>query len=179
MDLSLLIAGILQLILSLVIGLAFIYAGFRFFHKRIKDIDEISELKKNNIAVAILNGSIILSLVIMVKNAIEPAITTFTLTLRNPDSSLTSFLQTAAIMLIQIIVAGVLAFLAIYIALNLYTFLTRDLDEIDEIKKNNIAVSIVLGVVIISISLLMQQGIKSILDALIPFPTISLNDIGM
>jgi len=179
MDLSLLIAGILQLILSLVIGLAFIYAGFRFFHKRIKDIDEISELKKNNIAVAILNGSIILSLVIMVKNAIEPAITTFTLTLRNPDSSLTSFLQTAAIMLIQIIVAGVLAFLAIYIALNLYTFLTRDLDEIDEIKKNNIAVSIVLGVVIISISLLMQQGIKSILDALIPFPTISLKDIGM
>lgn len=159
--------------------MAFIYAGFRFFHKRIKDIDEISELKKNNIAVAILNGSIILSLVIMVKNAIEPAITTFTLTLRNPDSSLTSFLQTAAIMLIQIIVAGVLAFLAIYIALNLYTFLTRDLDEIDEIKKNNIAVSIVLGVVIISISLLMQQGIKSILDALIPFPTISLNDIGM
>jgi uncharacterized membrane protein YjfL (UPF0719 family) len=179
MDLSLLIAGILQLILSLVIGLAFIYAGFRFFHKRIKDIDEISELKKNNIAVAILNGSIILSLVIMVKNAIEPAITTFTLTLRNPDSSLTSFLQTAAIMLIQIIVAGVLAFLAIYIALNLYTFLTRDLDEIDEIKKNNIAVSIVLGVVIISISLLMQQGIKSILDALIPFPAISLKDIGM
>ena len=179
MDLSLLIAGILQLILSLVTGLAFIYAGFRFFHKRIKDIDEISELKKNNIAVAILNGSIILSLVIMVKNAIEPAITTFTLTLRNPDSSLTSFLQTAAIMLIQIIVAGVLAFLAIYIALNLYTFLTRDLDEIDEIKKNNIAVSIVLGVVIISISLLMQQGIKSILDALIPFPTISLKDIGM
>ena len=179
MDLSLLIAGILQLILSLVIGLAFIYAGFRFFHKRIKDIDEISELKKNNIAVAILNGSIILSLVIMVKNAIEPAITTFTLTLRNPDSSLTSFLQTAAIMLIQIIVAGVLAFLAIYIALNLYTFLTRDLAEIDEIKKNNIAVSIVLGVVIISISLLMQQGIKSILDALIPFPAISLKDIGM
>lgn len=179
MDLSLLIAGILQLILSLVIGLAFIYAGFRFFHKRIKDIDEISELKKNNIAVAILNGSIILSLVIMVKNAIEPAITTFTLTLRNPDSSLTSFLQTAAIMLIQIIVAGVSAFLAIYIALNLYTFLTRDLDEIDEIKKNNIAVSIVLGVVIISISLLMQQGIKSILDALIPFPAISLKDIGM
>lgn len=179
MDISLLIAGILQLILSLLIGLTFIYAGFRFFHKRIKTIDEISELKKNNIAVAILNGSIIISLVIMVKNAIEPAITTFTLTLRNPDSTLSSFLQTAGIMLIQIMVAGAIAFISIYVALSLYTFLTRDLDELDEIKKNNIAVSIVLGVVIISISLLMQQGIKSILDALIPFPTISLKDVGM
>ena len=179
MDISLLIAGILQLILSLLIGLTFIYAGFRFFHKRIKTIDEISELKKNNIAVAILNGSIIISLVIMVKNAIEPAITTFTLTLRNPDSTLSSFLQTAGIMLIQIMVAGAIAFISIYVALSLYTFLTRDLDELDEIKKNNIAVSIVLGVVIISISLLMQQGIKSILDALIPFPTISIKDVGM
>ena len=179
MDLTLLIAGILQLILSLMIGLAFIYTGFRFFHKRIKSIDEISELKNNNIAVAILNGSIIISLVIMVKNAIEPAITTFTLTLRNPDSTLSSFLQTAGIMLIQIMVAGAIAFISIYVALSLYTFLTRDLDELDEIKKNNIAVSIVLGVVIISISLLMQQGIKSILDALIPFPTISLKDVGM
>lgn len=179
MDLSLLIAGILQLFLSLIIGLAFIYAGFRFFHKRIKDIDEIAEMKKNNIAVAVLNGSIILALVIMVKNAVEPAITTFTLTLRNPDSRLISYFQTSAIMLIQIIVAGFIAFLAIYFALNLYTFLTKEINEIKEIKENNIAVSIVLGVVIVSISLLMQQGIKSILDALIPFPTISIKDIGM
>ncbi|MDY0083703.1 MAG: DUF350 domain-containing protein [Ignavibacteriaceae bacterium] len=179
MDLSLLLAGILQLILSLIIGLAFIYAGFRFFYNRIKTIDEISELKKNNIAVAVLNGSIILSLIIMVKNAIEPAITTFTLTLRNPESTLTKFLETAGIMLIQIIVASTIAFITIFIALSLYTYLTRDLDEIEEIKNNNIAVSIVLGVVIISISLLMQQGIKSILDALIPFPSVSLKDIGL
>ncbi len=179
MDLSLLLSGILQLILSLIIGLAFIYTGFSFFHKRIKTIDEISELKNNNVAVAILNGSIILSLIIMVKNAIEPAITTFTLTLRNPESTLTSFLETAGIMLVQIIVASTIAFIIIFIALSLYTHLTRELDEMEEIKNNNIAVSIVLGVVIISISLLMQQGIKSILDALIPFPAITLKDIGI
>ena len=68
---------------------------------------EIEELKKNNIAVAILNASIIIALVIMVKNAVEPAITVFSLALRNPDATLTSFLQTAAIMFLQIILAGV------------------------------------------------------------------------
>lgn len=178
MDLSLLVSGVLQLVLSLAVGIVFIYVGFKFFHNRIKAINEIEELKKNNIAVAILNASIILALVIMVKNAIEPAITVFSMTLRNPNATFISFLQMAGIMLVQIIVAGLIAYISIYLAINLYTYLTKDIDEIGEIKNNNIAVSIVLGIVIISISLLLQQGIKSILDALIPFPTISLKDIG-
>jgi len=114
----------------------------------------------------------------MVKNAIEPAITVFSMTLRNPNATFISFLQMAGIMLVQIIVAGLIAYISIYLAINLYTYLTKDIDELGEIKDNNIAVSIVLGIVIISISLLMQQGIKSILDALIPFPSISLKDIG-
>jgi uncharacterized membrane protein YjfL (UPF0719 family) len=179
MDLSLLLAGVIQLLLSLVIAIVFIYSGFRFFHKRIKSINEIEELKNNNIAVAILNASIILSLVIMVKNAIEPAITVFSMTLRNPNATFNSFLQMAGIMLVQIIVAGIIAYIAIYVAIHLYTHLTKDIDELAEIKNNNIAVSIVLGVVIISISLIMQQGIKSILDALIPFPSVSLKDFGL
>ena len=178
MDLSLLVSGVLQLVLSLAVGIVFIYVGFKFFHNRIKAINEIDELKKNNIAVAILNASIILALVIMVKNAIEPAISVFSMTLRNPDATFISFLQMAGIMLVQIIVAGLIAYISIYLAINLYTYLTKDIDELGEIKNNNIAVSIVLGIVIISISLLMQQGIKSILDALIPFPSISLKDIG-
>ncbi len=179
MDLSLLLAGSIQLLLSLVIAIVFIYSGFRFFHKRIKSINEIEELKKNNIAVAILNASIILALVIMVKNAIEPAITVFSMTLRNPTATINSFLQMAGIMLVQIIVAGIIAYIAIYVAINLYMHLTKDIDELSEIKNNNIAVSIVLGIVIISISLIMQQGIKSILDALIPFPAVSLKDFGL
>jgi uncharacterized membrane protein YjfL (UPF0719 family) len=179
MDISLLTAGVLQLILSLFIGLVFIYSGFKFFHKRIKAINEIEELKKNNIAVAILNASIILALVIMVKNAVEPAITVFSMAIRNPNATYMSFIQMAGIMLVQIIVAGLIAYISIYIAINIYTHLTKEIDELGEIKNNNIAVSIVLGIVIISISLLMQQGIKSILDALIPFPSLSLKDIGI
>jgi len=115
----------------------------------------------------------------MVKNAIEPAITVFSLALKNSDATLASFFQMAGIMLIQIIVAGIIAYISIYLAINLYTHLTKDIDELGEIKNNNIAVSIVLGVVIISISLIMQQGIKSILDAIIPFPTVSIKDIGL
>ena len=56
--------------------------------------------------------------------------------------------------------------------------LTKDLNELLEIKKNNTAVSILLSVILVSLALLLQPGIVALLDALIPFPSVSLIDIG-
>ena len=57
--------------------------------------------------------------------------------------------------------------------------LTKDLDELKEIKENNIAVSIYLSIIIIALALLLEPGIRTILDALIPFPPVSFIDIGI
>lgn len=178
MDAALLISGIVQIALSIILGTLFIFSAFRIFSRRIKSINEIEELQKNNIAIAIFNGSILISVVIMIKSAIEPAILTFSNNLRNPSASVSTYFQTAMIMLLQIIVAAVLAFITIYVALNLFMWLTKELDELTEISKNNIAVSILLAFVVISFALIMQQGIRTVIDSLIPFPAISLKDIG-
>ena len=57
--------------------------------------------------------------------------------------------------------------------------LTKDLDELKEIKENNIAVSIYLSIIIIALALLLEPGIRTILDALIPFPPVSFIDVGI
>ena len=178
MDLILFISGLVQIALSLVIGVLFIYAASRVFRKMIKGINETEELKNNNIAVAILNSAIIIALILVVSNSIESAITIFGNTLRNPDAVISTYLQTVLIMLLHIIIAGLVAFSAIYIAMYFFMWLTKDLDELAEIKNNNIAVSLLLGIIIISIALLLQPGITTILDSLIPYPPVSLIDIG-
>ena len=178
MDLILFITGLVQIALSLVIGVLFIYAASRVFRKMIKGINETEELKNNNIAVAILNSAIIIALILVVSNSIESAITIFGNTLRNPDAVISTYLQTVLIMLLHIIIAGLVAFSAIYIAMYFFMWLTKDLDELAEIKNNNIAVSLLLGIIIISIALLLQPGITTILDSLIPYPPVSLIDIG-
>ena len=48
--------------------------------------------------------------------------------------------------------------------------------ELKEIKENNIAVSIFLSVIIIAIALLLEPGLRTLLDALIPFPPVSFID---
>jgi uncharacterized membrane protein YjfL (UPF0719 family) len=178
MDLILLITGIVQLFISLIIAVTLVYLASKIFRKLISGINETEELKKNNVAVAILNGSIILALILVVKKSIESAITIFGNTLRNPDTVFSDYLESGLIMIGHILLGGVIAFSAIYFALQIFIRLTEDLNELMEIKKNNIAVGILLGLIIVSMALLLQPGLDTILNSLIPFPPVSLIDIG-
>lgn len=178
MDIVLFVTGIVQISISLMFGVLFIYAAFRVFHKIIRDIDDIKELARNNIAVSILNASVIFSIILIVRSSIDPAVTIFANNLRSPASGFIDYTTTALLMLAQIILSGIIAFVSIFIALKFFMWLTKDLNEIDEIRKNNIAVSIVMAVVIISIALLLEPGIKTLLESLIPFPKASFLDIG-
>jgi len=178
MDLILLITGIVQVFLSLLIAVMLVYLSSKIFRKMITGINETEELKKNNVAVAILNGSIVLALVIVVKKSIESAITIFGNVLRNPDAVVSSYIKSVVIMLGHILLGGIIAFTAIYAALQIFIWLTKDLDELKEIKENNTAVGILLGIIIVSMALLLQQGVDTILNSLIPFPPVSLIDVG-
>ena len=178
MDLILLITGIVQILLSLLIAVTLVYLSSKIFRKMITGINETEELKKNNVAVAILNGSIVLALILVVKKSIESAITIFGNILRNPDAVLSSYIKAALIMLGHILLGGIIAFTSIYAALQIFIWLTKDLDELKEIKENNTAVGILLGIIIVSMALLLQQGVDTVLNSLIPFPPVSIIDIG-
>jgi uncharacterized membrane protein YjfL (UPF0719 family) len=178
MNLILLITGLVQIALSLLVAVFLVYFTSKIFRKLITGINETEELKRNNISVAILNGSIILALILVIKESIDSAITIFANTLRNPEAGFSTYLDSAFVMLGHIVLGGVIGFTAIYLALQIFIWLTKDLDELQEIKKNNIAVGILLGIIIISIALLLQPGIVTVLDSLIPFPPVSMIDIG-
>jgi uncharacterized membrane protein YjfL (UPF0719 family) len=91
---------------------------------------------------------------------------------------ISSYFESAMIMIGHIILGGIIAFTAIFIALQIFISLTNDLDELKEIKESNTAVGILLGIIIVSIALLLQPGVDTILNSLIPFPEVSLIDIG-
>lgn len=178
MNLVLFITGIVQIALSLLVAVFLIYYTTKIFRKLITGIHETEELKKNNISVALLNGSIILAMILVVKKSIDSSITIFGNTLRNPNADFSAFFKSGIIMLGHIVLGGIIAFTTIYIALQIFMWLTKDLDELKEIKENNIAVGLLLGIIIVSMALLLEPGIVTVLDSLIPFPQVSLIDIG-
>jgi uncharacterized membrane protein YjfL (UPF0719 family) len=179
MDLILFITGLLQILLSLFIGIIFIYSASKIFQRFTHGINDTDELKKNNIAVAIINSALVIALIIIVMSSIETSITIFSNTLRNPEAEFITYIKTALLMLGHIILAGIVALGSIYIGLYFFMRLTKDLDELKEIKENNIAVSIYLSIIIIALALLLEPGTRTILDALIPFPPVSFIDVGV
>jgi len=164
------ISGVVELALSFLMGLGVPYASFRFLAYLTREMDEVRELRKNNVAVGILFSSMLLSTALVARQAIYPIISTL-------QTKLFSGLTPGEAMLLLALSLGYVAFalvmaaLAIAVGANLFLRLTRDIDEMGEIGRNNVAVALTLGAVIIVLGLFLSNGVQSLLAALIPEPT--------
>ncbi len=68
---------------------------------------------------------------------------------------------------------------AIAIGAFLFNFnrLTRDVEEIEEIKKGNVAPALVLGAVLVVLALVAAPGLETALDGLLPLPTLARDEV--
>jgi uncharacterized membrane protein YjfL (UPF0719 family) len=148
--------GVVQLIVGLVLAIASIYIGLSMFGKFTKGINEEEELKKGNVAVGILQAAIILS----IANVVQTGVVGLT-------GALTLGFSINAIIagVIQLIVGLVLAVVAIYMAINVLDKITKNIDEMAEIKKGNVAVAILMAGVLIAVSFVVQAGVSGIARA--------------
>jgi uncharacterized membrane protein YjfL (UPF0719 family) len=168
-DWSLFSIGIVELFLTLIVGLLVVYIGYKAFTLFTKKINENEELKNNNIAVGIISASVIISMAILIKSAISPSITTLRLLIHEGITA-TNILLAVAFFLIFFVIAGIIAIVVILLATLIYNKLTKKIEEYTEIKNNNIAIAIVLAAVIIGISYIVQDGVSAIVSGIQPWP---------
>ena len=166
------LSGLLTLALSLSLGVFVVYLGFYIFQKFNTDIDEAKELENNNIAVAILNGSFILALGLLLKTVLRPMIQTFFFAITRPQGDVTGILIHGGLMVLQFISALFVSILALLLGVKIFAWLNSRLDEFAEIKKNNIAVAILTGAIIITLALFIEDGLSRFLQTIIPAPSI-------
>jgi uncharacterized membrane protein YjfL (UPF0719 family) len=71
---------------------------------------------------------------------------------------------------VYIAVGYLLAVIICFIGVVIYTWITP-IDEFTEIKNNNIAVDLVVGSIIITLSLLTHDGVALLIESFIPYPS--------
>jgi uncharacterized membrane protein YjfL (UPF0719 family) len=172
MQMVAIVAGLAELVLSLVLGVLTAWVGFRMLARLTRELDEIGELKKNNVAAGILSAALLLALALVVRQASYPAISALKTTLLHGLGA-GSALRVVGLGVVYVAVALVIAMLAIAVGLRVFLRLTRELDELAEIRANNVAVAISLGMVIVVLGIFLAQGVGSFLSALIPYPAIT------
>ena len=69
---------------------------------------------------------------------------------------------TAFVGLIQLLIAILLAVVALYIGYSVFSKITKGIDEIQELKKGNVAVGIIIAAIFFAIAIVIQSGVAGI-----------------
>ncbi len=157
---GLVLAGV-QLILGLVLALASIYIGINLLDKLTKGIDEQKELKKGNAAVGILMAAVVLSIANVIQSGVAGLTVAMTTT-----STIEGLIVGTIAGLVQVGIGIVLAVVGIYMAINVLDKITTDIDEMEELKKGNVAVAILMAGVLLAVSFVIQAGVSGIAHAI-------------
>ena len=157
------LVGVLQLIVSLFVAMGTVYLGIRAFDRMTIGIDEMKEIKKGNVAVALLMGAVILS----IANVIEAGVASL-VKLADPAAGPMVMIIGILVGVAQLIVSVVVAMFAIRIAIKVLEKITVEFDEMKELKNGNIAVAILMGSVLFAVSFVIKAGIAGLTAAISP-----------
>jgi len=155
--------AVAQLAIGLLLAMGSVYLGIRMFDKLTEGIDEMKELQKGNVAVAILLGAIILSIASVVEGGVYGLA-------QSLIPGLTPMELAAAILIgvVNLIVGVILAILSIYVAISMLDRITVGIDEFKELKRGNVAIAIIMAAVLLSVSFVIRGAVAAMASTLSP-----------
>jgi len=166
------IFGFLEFLIAIFISFILIFGTYRLLLVLTPRFDEERQLKKKNLSVGIILGSILLGQALIVKQAIYPVMAVIQIFILGEEKGAGSILKMLGFSVGYVALAGFLAILCILFSFWLFNKLTPGIDQFEEIKNNNLAVALFMGLLVIGICLLISAGVSGLTRALIPFPEI-------
>lgn len=159
--------SIAEIGISIIIGVLLLFLTY-------KSIDKFFKIKfnieLNNLSFAIFISSILFSVAYLISGLKAPILNSLRMLSDNSIYEGNLFLDgikyTLLFLIIIILAIGFINFLSI----KLFVLMTKDIEEFKEISKNNIAVSLILATIIISISLIIKDSLYLLLESFVPYP---------
>jgi uncharacterized membrane protein YjfL (UPF0719 family) len=150
--------GLAQLAIAIILGAVVAFLSFYLFQWFTRDLDEWEELRQGNPAVGIVLGAILISVALVLRPALAVETQTW-------DAGHQIYVQTLLAEALQVAIGLFLAVLAISLALLIFAVLTRGIDEIEELRKGNVAVGGLLAGVVLGVGMMVSQAVSQIMAA--------------
>ena len=158
-----------ELLLSIIVGIFLLYFTFRVIERV---FIKKHKIQYDNVAVSIFCSSILFSVAYLISGIKSPILNSLKILQNQVDYAgniiVDGFKYTGLFLLIMIITIIIVNLISIY----LFTFMTRSVNEFKEIKNNNIAVSIIVGVIVISISIMIKESLYFLMETFVPYPEV-------
>lgn len=143
--------------------MAVTYLLLKYYGKKKYDINQ------NNQAFGIFTACILFSVGYMVSGVIQPLLSLFRILSTRDNSTFHLLITFMGYGALYILMAYVTALLVCWLGMLIYDYITP-IDEITELKNNNLAVALVVGSIIITLSLMTHDGVSLLIESFIPYP---------
>jgi uncharacterized membrane protein YjfL (UPF0719 family) len=152
-----LVLAIITLFISLALAMKAVQVAMSMFDKLTPGVDEWEEMKKGNVAIGLLMAAVIYS----VANVIGSGVSALTAALVNPKLEL-SYALSIVVGVVNLLIALWIATYVVGLTVKILDKMTKNIEEMAEIAKGNVAVSIMVTGVLISVSHIVAQGVEGI-----------------
>lgn len=157
-----LLLSLAQLIIAIILSAVLAFLSFYLFQWFTRDLDEWEELRQGNRAVGVVLGAILVATALILRPALAVDTTMW-------DVGYQVYGRVLLAEALQLAVGLVLAVLALGLAVLIFAALTRGIDEIEELKRGNLAVGGLLGGVILGVGLMVSQAVEQVMTAISSF----------
>jgi uncharacterized membrane protein YjfL (UPF0719 family) len=154
-------AAVLQFVVGLALAMASVYIGLKMFDRLTKGVNEWEAIKNGNVAVGILMAAVIISIATVVQSGVLQVTAHLDVT-----ESLGDMLVGLGIGLLNLLIGLAAAIIAIFIAVRILDRITKDIDEMAEIAKGNVAVAVIMAGVLIAVSFVISAAVSGVSNAL-------------
>ena len=158
-----------ELFFSVVLGITLLYLTYKSLHKFFQ---KKYKIKDYNLSFSIVISSILLSVAYLISDIKSPILNSIKMVSSQADYQgsiiFDGFKYTFLFLFIVIVAISIIIFISIW----LFTLMTKNIDEFKEIKKNNISIGLLLGVIIFSISLMVKESLYFLIETFVPYPEV-------
>jgi len=170
MNQNLFIFGVYEVSLSLIFGLLTIYISLKIIDKLVLKVKTLEMIKQGNVAIAIFKGTLILCTLMLVQNSVFPSVDAFrAMAAAHNTLNLTMFGISFGYFLLFYSISLIFSILLILLTFFIYIKATTNVDEIAEINKNNLAVSLIISIIILGMTIFMRPAFNNLITSFVDY----------
>lgn len=167
-----LIVSLTEFFLSVFLSIFMVFWSYKSFAQAQTAYDAEAELKRGNVAVAILLASLMVAASLIMKKSLYPVTSSITVYLTSPADAGVPLWKLVLYCLGHLVFGFVITVSSIEFSLRLFERLSTRFDEDQEIARGNSAIAIVMAGVVLVTSSYLQEGVSSLTKTLIPRPAL-------
>ncbi len=159
-----------EIVLAIVFSLITIFISKKVFVSLLLRSSGEKNVLYKNPAIALFGGVTLICQLILVHASLKPAVDTLKVVeLAEQDLTFDMFLTSFSYFMLFFIISLIVSQVLILVTTKLYFMATRQLDEIKEIKENNLGVSIIISAVVLGITLSVNSSFEHFLSSMVNY----------